>query len=153
MFGSGCHSFANSGFKGLYSGCIENGATEIGVQCGENVSSLNGLEWPSSLYYDLYQYENIGYYDFNQYYLRGYLGDATKEIGPFYEVKYLLDTNESTIVSSYFTTISHYVSSVHPWFVRGGHVTLGSNSGLSAYRSHFGNNEPDISFRIVLMPY
>ena len=59
---------------------IINGGDEI---CELNTSNTTGKEWPSSKYYDLYDYGK-GTLE----YQRGILGDATKEFGPFYYVSY-----------------------------------------------------------------
>ncbi len=126
---SGATSTNNSDFNGPYS--YDN----------SNESKTNGKVWPSSKYYDLYDYDIL-----NQGYQRGKLGDATKEMGPFYIL------SNKRPFSSWFLNSAASVNTGSPWFVRGGVSTSGSEAGVSSFRTHSGTSDNAISFRIVLTP-
>ena len=139
---SGRNHLSNSGFKGPYS-CPE---------C-ENQSILNnenGKPWPSSKYYDLYDYNTL-----NQEYQRGKLGDATKEFGPFFQIAYLKANGSAgpvRLVGNYNASSAFFVTNNSPWFARGGNSATGSDAGFSAFLSHYGRPGDNSGFRIVLAP-
>ena len=130
---TGSNKDNNSGFKGPYS----------------NDSSNVSKEWPSSKYYDLYDYHTS-----NQYW-RGHLGDGTKEFGPFYRITYQKPNGGSgptRDIGSYNADTAYFVSHVKPWFTRGEGFMRGAGAGLSAFNLSEGAAEGHISFRIVLTP-
>ncbi len=141
---SGADSSNNSGFKGLYSNCKENGGR--GSNCGENKTNTNGKEWSSSKYYDLYDYKTI-----DQEYQRGVLGDATKELGPFYRVSYNGGTS-ARFIGSYNADLAYFIVSSNPWFRRGGGYGDGTDSGVYAFHGVNGQADTAFSFRVVLSP-
>ncbi len=131
---SGSDSENNSGFNGPYS------------NDSNDESKINGVSWPSSKYYDLYDY-NITSQDFK----RGHLGDGTKEFGPFYQVYYDSGTTPRTI-GSYNGATALFVSGYNPWFIRGGNVTDGTDAGLAAFDNDYGRANVYASFRVVCTP-
>ncbi len=134
---SGADSSSNSGFKGPYSNNSDNG------------SKIDGIPFPDSKYYDLYDY-NIS----DKEYQRGIIGDSTKEAGPFYLVGYPKtgNTYNTRQVSSYNVDLSDFVNSGAPWFRRGGARHDGTDVGVFAFNRYFGNEVYDTSFRIILTP-
>ncbi|HIR73896.1 TPA: hypothetical protein IAB95_00150, partial [Candidatus Ventrenecus avicola] len=108
---SGRSSINNSGFNGVFSCPLcdkdTSGITEI----------TNGYDYPDSKYYDVYKYGT----DYTNYTLR-ILGDATGELGPFVEVDY-------TNIGSWYSERSESVSTLIPWFARGGGRHNGFCSG------------------------
>ena len=126
---SGPSSASNSGFKGPYSNSD-----------GENTE---GLDWPSSKYYDLYDYGAT-----NQGYQRGKLGDATKETGPFTTIQYR--SSIYRIVSSWFHDHALFINLESPWIVRGGERVIGSDSGIFCFDYRVGNADNPYAFRIIL---
>ena len=140
---SGRSKTYNSNFKGPYScpKCDGNQATDK-----ENTT---GREWPSSKYYDLYDYKTN-----NQEYQRGILGDATKEFGPFYRFSYQKTggTGPSRYVGSYNANYASFVYSSFPWFLRGGTCNYGSDAGVFAFGIGYGCTGLDGGFRIILTP-
>ncbi len=137
---SGRNKDNNSGFKGPYSYCNKNGASN-GENCNDNTSNTTGKEWPSSKYYDLYDYS-----DNNYSYQRGILGDGTKEFGPFYKI------NSNYLFGSYNADLSSFVNSYFPWFLRGGDFGYGTGAGLEAFTDYSGQAGDNDSFRIILTP-
>ncbi len=129
----------NSGFTGKYSCYNCNNGTETEL--------TNGLPWPSSKYYDLYDYNGT-----TLAYLRGKLGDGTKEFGPFALVSYDYGTKIERRISSYYADTAAFVSSGAPWFMRGGNWSTGAESGIMAFISAYGNVDPWYGFRVVLTP-
>ncbi len=133
---SGRSELINSGFIGKYScpACDSQSATEL----------LNGLPWPSSKYYDLYSYDT-SYVT----YQRGHLGDATKELGPFYSVLYISKVRNA---SSWYADIVAIPYNGSPWIRRGGGYSDGADAGIFLCDLAYGNVGADFTFRIVLMP-
>ena len=137
---SGRSKTYNSGFNGPYSCPTCDSQTEK-----ENIT---GKEWPSKKYYDLYDYNES-----NQYYNRGILGDATKELGSFYSVSYKrTKDNNSPLrnVGSYNADLATFVNSGHPWFTRGSSHHDGTDAGLFAFIDHNGHPYIYNTFRIIL---
>ncbi len=135
----------NSGFKGPYSSCKENGGA--GENCNDNTSNTTGKGWSSSKYYDLYDYKIT-----TIEYQRGILGDATKEMGPFYSTYYKSDSSSSRIVGSYNADLAGFVNASSPWFVRSGSNRTGANAGIFAFNLNHGNIDSSVTFRIILIP-
>ncbi len=142
---SGKDKSFNSGFKGPYSNCNENGAIN-GEECGQDTENKDGFDWPSSKYYDLYDYSTTG-----TDYKNGILGDATKEVGPFYRVSY---NNGNTVryIGSYNADLSYFIEDIGPWFFRGDGVSDGTDAGLFAFTSLNGLSSVSFGFRIILTP-
>ncbi len=140
---SGRSSKYNSGFKGPYS-CPTCDGDDT------NTENTNGKAWPSSKYYDLYEYSTS-----DQQFQRGHLGDGTKEFGPFYSVFYKKDDDEtgpSRLIGSYNANQASFLSSSVPWVRRGGSFSFGAESGIMSFGSFDGRAHEEYSFRIVLTP-
>ena len=127
---SGANAVANSGFVGPYSNAQ-----------GQNTE---GQPWPSSKYYDLYDYDTTW-----MEYQRGKLGDATKELGEFYVLTYKGSTT-SRQVSSFFADTAYFIASTGPWFIRGEPAVGGTGAGIGAFHPESGGAIGDRGFRIVL---
>lgn len=127
----------NLGFNGPYS------------NDGSNSSKIDGKEWPSSKYYDLYDYSTISHE-----YQRGKLGDGTKEFGPFYQIIYKTTniTGPTRYIGSYNADYAAFANSNYPWFTRGGIFNFGADAGVSAFDANYGSAHISASFRIVLTP-
>ena len=126
---SGRNEQANSGFKGNYS----DGGT-----------GLLGYDYPSSKYYDSYHYTTL----VNDFKTR-IMGDATGEIGPFYNETYY---GVQRTVSSWYSDYAIYLRQEYVWFLRGGIIGYGTYNGIYAFSNMTGMNNNSISFRIVLTP-
>ncbi len=124
---TGINSTTNSGFNGPYSNSSEE--------------KTDGLPWPSSKYYDLYDYDNGYISTFN----RGHLGDATKELGPFYE-EYM--GSDRRAKSSWYNDSAVFLNSNNPWFARGVRYYDGYLTGIFAFGHSSGANSSDKGFRI-----
>ncbi len=145
---SGRNNVRNSNFKGPYSGCEENGGNDwvTATECYDTITNTTGKEWPSAKYYDLYDYKNGNNVD----YQRGILGDATKEMGPFYSVSY--DGGTTRKIGSFNADIAFFMAPENPWFVRGGCSLQGTDTGIFSFSSYDGVSDRLYSFRIVLTP-
>ncbi len=132
----------NSGFKGPYSSCTDHGGK---INCNGNSQNITGREWPSSKYYDLYDYNEL-----EQQYQRGILGDATKEFGPFYGVSY--NGNNPRYVGNYYSDLADFVYFGGPWFLRGATVGHGVDAGVIAFGYDSGSVSSNRGFRVVLTP-
>ncbi len=107
----------------------------------EWIKEDNGMEWPDTRYYDIYNYDTTTWK-----FQRGHLGDATKEMGPFYTI------NTTRYVSEWYSDDAFFVGNGVPWFVRGGVATYGVESGTTAFAWATGATSAVDSFRIVLTP-
>ena len=116
---SGRDSTYNSGFNGT----LEDGS-----------SYTNGIDFPESKYYDVYNYNSSGS-DYSQ----RILGDATGEMGPF-----------NSISSSWYNDYVWFGSSSNPWFYRGSHYSNGSLAGTFCFNNIYGHASIGTSFRLVL---
>ena len=131
---SGRNSLYNSGFNGKF-GCPTcdgdtSGVTEI----------TDGYSWPETKYYDAYLYET-------QYlsYDERILGDATTEMGPFFN-----DENSRTS-GSWYNNYSILVFSSFPFQERGSAAQAGTDAGVFAFGPWYGNASSN-AFRIILTP-
>ena len=116
---SGYDSTSNLGFNGTLSG---------------GGSITNGIDFPESKYYDVYNYNSS-----QSDYSRRILGDGTGELGPFYSHR-----------SSWYSVYAYFVNSSYPWFNRGGHYNSGSGAGAFYFHSYYGHANGSLSFRLVL---
>ena len=130
---SGRRQSDNSGFNGL---CLT-----------DNYKKEDGKPWPSSKYYDLYDYAQT-----SQNYNQGKLGDGTKEFGPFYNVVYQSSAGigPARFAGSYNANTALFVDSGHPWFLRGGDYLPGTDAGPALFSNSGGDANKDQSFRIIL---
>ena len=126
---SGPSSTSNSGFKGPYS--------------NSNGENTEGLDWPSSKYYDLYDYSTS-----NNTYQRGKLGDATKELGPFIHIQYRSSVYRT--VSSWFYDHAFFPYISSPFMSRGGERVNGSEAGIFCFDFLVGTPSSARTFRIIL---
>ena len=76
------------------------------------------------------------------------LGDATGEIGPFYN--YLDSDNFSRYHNSWYADYSHFVDSSNPWFFRGGVYSYGVLAGQFNFNRYTGAVNTSIGSRLVL---
>ncbi len=113
------NSILNSGF---------NGTLFVGS------SYTNGIDFPESKYYDVYNYSTS-----SNYYSRRILGDATGELGPFQSEK-----------SSWYNDLSYFINFSYPWFGRSGYYGNGHISGTFHFGYVSGHAGSDLSFRLVL---
>ncbi len=136
---SGRHNMYNSGFNGKLT-C--SGCNDSGVEVNHEITEVTGeIDLPTDeRYFDKYEYNtNI--------YSKGKLGDATKEMGPFYSTKH---GNENRNVSSWYDEGAWFIGASTPWFVRGGATADGTDTGLFDFTGDSGRANIFISFRIVL---
>ncbi len=137
---SGRHNLYNSGFKGKLT-CSQ---CNDGIEINHNISEVTeGIDLPTDeKYFDKYDYSTS-----STTYNRGFLGDATKEMGPFQSMKYLI---QSRNVGSWYNDEAWLVNSGYPWVVRGGHYTYGTGAGLFDFDYADGHSYSYYSFRLVL---
>ena len=138
---SGRHNVYNSGFKGKLTcpNCNDNG-----VEVNHEITEVTeGIALPTDeRYFDKYDYSTS-----STTYNRGFLGDATKEMGPFQSMKYL---SQSRNVGSWYSDEAWLVYSGGPWVGRGGGYTFGAGDGLFYFSYAYGRTYGNYSFRLVL---
>ncbi len=91
---------------------------QLGTNSGFNTTNIIAY---NSKYFDVYSASSTKTSYFNRL-----LGDATGEMGPFYN--YLDGDNNSRYHNGWYNDYSYFVESTAPWFVRGG----GCNDGVLA---------------------
>ena len=95
-------------------------------------------------FYDKYDYSTNGLKFSN-----GKLGDATKEIGPFYIMYYGKDKNVMMYDNSWYNEQSTFIFNGYPWIRRGGDYRLGVNSGIFNFHYNYVLSPETVSFRLV----
>lgn len=134
---SGRNISYNSGFTGNL-GCPT-------CDSNDGTTSIIGINFPDSRYYDLYVYGNS-----DKLFSNRILGDATGEAGPFQST--LDPDNLSRSKNSWYGDYAYFTYYGNPWFIRGGGWTLGSETGSFAFATSNGAKSNGHSFRIVLAP-
>ena len=136
---SGRHNIYNSGFIGKLTcpecndSVVNHGTSEV----------TEGIALPiDERFYDKYDYDT-SYITYN----RGFLGDATKEMGPFQTITY---GAQLVPEGSWYNDNAWLVVSGGPWVERGGHYTDGTGAGMFAFSYDFGRARLLHSFRLVL---
>ncbi len=139
---SGRNNVHNSGFKGKLT-CPQ--CTDNGVEVNHSITEVTeGIELPTDeRYYDKYEYSTSG-----STYNRGFLGDATKEMGPFQIMTYLTQSRQ---VGSWYNDEAWLVDSGVPWVGRGGHCADGTGAGVFYFRNAYGHALSGNGFRLVLV--
>ena len=137
---SGRHNVYNSGFIGKIT-CPE--CNDNGVEVNHDITEVTeGIALPTDdRFYDIYDYSKS-----NSTFNRGKIGDATKEVGPFQNMKYLTISRN---VGSWHDDDAVFPFSGVPWFTRGGEYYCGSNTGMFSFSNAYGAPSRD-SFRLVL---
>ena len=126
---SGRNNMNNSGFNG-----------ELTY---DNNEVTDGIELPTDERY----YEKYDYSTSSTTYNRGFLGDATKEMGPFQTMKY---GTLSRLISSWYNDEAWHINSYNPWVQRSGSYAYGFGSGMFYFSDANGNSSSVRSFRLVL---
>ena len=104
----------------------------------------NLVELPEKKYYDLYKNETIS---FNSTFFRRILGDATAEMGPFYN-----EASTYVISSWYNALLVQYFSIHYPMITRGEYYASGYHASIFSSLGGVGNENGNHSFRIILTP-
>ena len=150
---SGRHNIYNSGFNGTLGcpTCDTTGDNPVAGVDSSITSITNGINLPSSKYYDSYKVNSNG----NR--ANRILGDATGEMGPFGTIQTTGTTAEcgetgicNRPIGSWYNDNSWFVYSSYPWFGRGGYYYSGSGAGAFFFGNHSGHAYSSLSFRLVL---
>ena len=150
---SGRHNIYNSGFNGTLGcpTCDTTGDNPVAGVDSSITSITNGINLPSSKYYDSYKVNSNG----NR--ANRILGDATGEMGPFGTIQTTGTTAEcgetgicNRPIGSWYNDNSWFVYSSNPWFYRGGYYNNGSGAGAFYFSYNSGRANSHISFRLVL---
>ncbi len=127
---SGQNMTYHSGFSGPYS---EGGTLQ------------DGYDWPLNKYYDKYLFSD----DLSEY-ARGYLGDATKEMGTFKQIYYA--ENLPRNIGSWYHENAYFVIKTYPWFARGANYEEGLDAGVFSFGHNNGAENIKGTFRTILTP-
>ncbi len=141
---------------GIYD--MSGGAWEYVMGYNINANSVGGSSELTSIYGDFFTNSRWEKY-YDQYsnaevdaskYQTGLLGDATREMGPFGDIKD--PDGKARYRTSWYGDLTDFVHPVHPWFVRGGDWRYGVGSGAFTFSSYSGGVPTLFSFRVVLTP-
>ena len=114
-------------------------------ESGSLDSASSGFtNFPEDKYYDSYNYSTS-----NQDYTKGYLGDGTKEFGPFYSFTYNTTPRQ---ISGWNADDAFFLSQGNDWFIRGGDAPSGTDTGIAAFSYTDGKEHEFTTFRIILTP-
>ena len=102
---------------------------------GNSGFTLNEINQTYRKYIDVYLNSSVTSYS------KGMLGDATKEMGPFYE----------GYNNNWYGDYSHFVESSLSWFIRGGGVGHGVNAGQFYFGRVAGEGRAYAGARLVLL--
>ena len=131
-----------SGIYDMSGGAYEYVASYVDGKTGS--SELNPQSY-SSKYFDVY---NASSSIFSYKYR--ILGDATGEMGPFFNFK---EKNGSVYPHcSWYSDLARFVDSSNPWFFRGGAHHNGVIASQFSFARDNGASNSYVSFRIVLAP-
>ncbi len=141
---------------GIYD--TSGGAWEYVMGYNINANSVGGSSELTSIYGDFFTNSRWEKY-YDQYsnaevdaskYQTGLLGDATREMGPFGDIKD--PDGNSRYRTSWYGDLAYFIHPVDPWFERGGRWLNGVESGAFAFYYNSGGVSTGISFRVVLTP-
>ena len=138
---SGRNNAANSGFNGKLV-CSSCSFGDVGVN--PNILEVTeGIDLPTDeRFFDKYDYSTS-----SVSYNRGFLGDATKEMGPFQSMNYL---SQSRNIGSWYNDEAWFLDTGSLWVLRGGVCTGGAGAGMFYLGFAAGFANGDRSFRLVL---
>ena len=97
-----------------------------------------------SKYFDVYS-NSSNDYDYS----KRILGDATGEMGPFYDYTTGTWTGH---YNNWYADYSYFVYSSYPWFVRGGYYYYGVLAGPFGFAYDTGGSDSYFGFHLVLAP-
>ena len=104
---------------------------------GESGFSSDPASTYGSKYFDVYPSSSV-----RTYYNR-ILGDATGELGPFYD-------NGIYLSSNWWDSFPFFVDEMNPWFYRGGYYGIKSRGNILSFHRYNGDEVGENTFRIVL---
>ena len=128
---SGRNNTMNSGFNGIFTctTCQDPGLNS------EITEITDGIALPTDeRFFEKYDYSKSG-----DKYNRGFLGDATKEMGPF-----------QNGISSWYNNSASLVTDSDPWIRRSWMYSSGNGAGIFFFGGAYGHADSRSAFRIVL---
>jgi hypothetical protein len=137
---TGYNGSTTGNISGIYD--MNGGAWEYMAAYRENTLGSSGFDTTSVSTYAKYLdvYDALSSYAKYNYRI---LGDATGELGPFYNVN-------NSYYNNWFQDYSYFVYSVSPWFVRGSHYDYNSGAGQFAFGMFSGEAGSRRGTRLVL---
>jgi len=151
---TGYTATTTANISGIYD--MSGGAWEYVMGYNTKASSIGESSGLTSIYGDFFSStEWDKYYDSysnttETVYTGRILGDATGEMGPFFNVTAPNGTAYHN--SSWYNDYGNFLISADPWFIRGGRWTYGSMAGVFTFNYYTGAVSTYYSFRIVLNP-
>ncbi len=139
----GRHNVWNSGFNGILTGVTwVTGAPED--QIDSSITTVTeGIDLPTDeRYFDKYEYSTS-----DTTYNRGYLGDATKEMGPFQNMYY---GKEMRRANSWYDDEAWFTNYASPLVSRGGTFNNGIGAGVFCFGNAHGSTHNNFGFRLSL---
>ena len=120
------------------------GATTVGG--GSGITSIYQDFFNNSTYTKYWdKYTSTSYTQYNN----RILGDATGEMGPFYNDN---TRKNNRFKTSWYGNAAYFPTTSSPWFARGGNYCDGTENGTFAFEYNSGNTLRYVSYRIILTP-
>ena len=132
-----------SGIYDMSGGTWEYMAAYMSGQLGSSGFNTTNIAAYNSKYFDVYSFSST-----ITSYNNRILGDATGEIGPFYN--YLDGDNKGRYHNSWYADNSYFVDSSYPWFGRGGGCSFGVLAGQFDFVRSTGAVSTSFGSRLVL---
>ena len=129
-----------TGIYDMSGGAYEYMASLRSETYGSSGFDATTLKAYNSKYYDEYD----GSSEWTKYSKR-ILGDATGEMGTFYQKLY-----DDYTQNSWYVDGSYFVDSSYPWFIRGGLYSDGVLAGQFYFSHRTGDDDRNVGFRLVL---
>ncbi len=134
--------------SGIYD--MSGGAHECIAGYSKHNFGLSGFTTSSFSVYDSKYYDVYNEATNEKSYEYGILGDATKEVGPFY---YFNDEDKMLRShGSWYNDYSNFIDTSSSWFYRGGGYYNSVIGGSFYFGNYSGEVNPAVGFRIVLTP-
>ncbi|MDD4608397.1 MAG: prepilin-type N-terminal cleavage/methylation domain-containing protein [Bacilli bacterium] len=141
---------------GIMESSLNSGVPMVGVDLTTN-SGFNGrlssgetyttgIDLPENKYYDLYSYGTTS--GDQAAYVRGKLGDATREMGPFGVHPDFV--TPALNISSWHGDLANFMTNQRPWIIRGSSWADGTLDGAFAFSNFMGIADARRGFRIVI---
>ena len=134
-----------SGIYDMNGGAWEYMASLMSNHLGSSGFTEDTISNYESKYFDVYSTSST----MTSYQYR-ILGDATAEMGPFYQ--YNDKDNVTWNHSSWYASSSNFIDSSGTWFVRSGRYNYGAFGSQFYFGRNTGNMFSSFSFRIILTP-
>ena len=144
---TGVKASTTGNITGIYD--MSGGAWEYMASYRDTALGSSGFDASTIANYDVKYFDVYGETSNSYDYSKRILGDATGEMGPFYDYTTGTWTGHH---NNWYADNSNFVDSGPPWFVRGGGYSYGVLAGPFYFSIDTGGASGYIGFRLVVAP-